>query len=134
MFVRLLLVTKNSLSLSVSTHIKKLSDLFASCEVNSTRFSFDPNKVFWIFLHITEDKKSLLCKWLRFFIPPKKIECVDLLAQFKLLCRDTIMFEMKSENHDFLKSKLKNICFSTLKSYSFDKVEKKKNQESSLWH
>ena len=46
MFVRLLLVTKNSLSLSVSTHIKKLSDLFASCEVNSTRFSFDPNKVF----------------------------------------------------------------------------------------
>ena len=44
------------------------------------------------------------------------------------------MFEMKSENHDFLKSKLKNICFSTLKSYSFDKVEKKKNQETSLRH
>ena len=31
---------------------------------------------------------------------------------------------MKSENCDFLKNKLKDICFSTLKSYSFDKVEK----------
>ena len=34
------------------------------------------------------------------------------------------MFEMKSENLDFRKSRLKDICFSTLKSYSFDKVEK----------
>ena len=33
------------------------------------------------------------------------------------------MFEMKSENPDFLKNKLKDICFSTLKSFSFDKVE-----------
>ena len=31
---------------------------------------------------------------------------------------------MKSENRDFPKIKLKDICFSTLKSYSFDKVEK----------
>ena len=36
------------------------------------------------------------------------------------------MFEMKSENRDFLKDKLKDICFSILKSYSLDKVEKKK--------
>ena len=34
------------------------------------------------------------------------------------------MFEMKSENCDFLKYKLKYICFTTLKSYSSDKVEK----------
>ena len=34
------------------------------------------------------------------------------------------MFEMKSKNRDFLKNKLKDICFSTLKSYSFEKVEK----------
>ena len=31
---------------------------------------------------------------------------------------------MKSENRDFLKSKLKDLCFSTLKSYSFHKVER----------
>ena len=59
-----------------------------------------------------------------FCIPPKKIEYADFLTQFELLYRDTIMFEMKSENRDFLKNKLKDICFSTLKSYSFDKVEK----------
>ena len=35
------------------------------------------------------------------------------------------MFDMKSENSDFLKNKLKDICFLTLKSCSFDKVEKK---------
>ena len=33
------------------------------------------------------------------------------------------MFETKSKNHDFLKNKLKDICFSTLKSYSVNKVE-----------
>ena len=38
--------------------------------------------------------------------------------------RDTIIFEMKSENRNFLNNRLKDICFSTLKSYSFDKVEK----------
>ena len=31
---------------------------------------------------------------------------------------------MKSENRDFLISKLKDICFSTLKSYSFHKNER----------
>ena len=38
--------------------------------------------------------------------------------------RDTIIFEVKSKNRDFLNSKLKDICFSSLKSYSFDRVEK----------
>ena len=42
------------------------------------------------------------------------------------------MFEMKSENHDFLKSKLKDISFSTLKSYSFDKVEKTLSEVESI--
>ena len=31
---------------------------------------------------------------------------------------------MKSENRDFLKNKFKDICLSTLKSYSVNKVEK----------
>ena len=37
---------------------------------------------------------------------------------------------MKSENHYFLENKLKDICFSTLKSYSFDKVEKNYQKRS----
>ena len=67
-----------------------------------------------------------------FPIPRKKIEYADFLTQFELLYRDTIMFEMKSENRDFLKSKLKDIYFSTLKSYSFDKVEKTLSEVESI--
>lgn len=32
---------------------------------------------------------------------------------------------MRSKNWDFLRNKWKDICFSTLNSYSFDKVDKK---------
>ena len=39
---------------------------------------------------------------------------------------------MKSENHDFLKNKLKDIRFSTLKSHSFDKVEKNLSEVESI--
>ena len=106
------------------THIKKLRDLVPECKVNPTRFSHDPNKVIFNFsLYVlAEHKKSLLCKELRFSVPPKKY--ADFLTQFEFLYRDTIMFEMKSENRDFLKNKLKEICFSTLKLHSFERFEK----------
>ena len=42
------------------------------------------------------------------------------------------MFEMKSENRDFLKNKLRDNCFSSLKSYSFDKVEKNLSEAESI--
>ena len=100
-------------------------DLIPGYEVNPTRFSHDPNKViFSVSSYVLTEDESLLCKMHRFYIPPKKIEYPDFLTQFELLYRDTIMFEMKSENYDFLKNKLKYICFCTLKLYSFDKVEK----------
>ena len=105
------------------THKKKLKDFIPGYEVNPARFSHDPNKVIFNFSSyaVTEFEKSLPCKGLRFSIPPKKIEYADFLTQFELLYRDAIMFEMKSENREFLKNKLKDICFSTLKSYSFQK-------------
>ena len=114
-----------------NTNKQKLSDLIPGYEVNPARYSHDPNKVILIFLHIfwQKTKKAYSVKGLGFSIPPKEIECVDFLAQFELLYWD-IMFEMKSENRDFLKDKLKDICFSTLKSYSLDKVEKKKILEA----
>ena len=73
---------------------------------------------------LTEEKKSLVCKRLGFYIRPKKIAYAAFLTQFELFYRDPKMLEIKSENRDFLKKKLKDICFSTFKSYSFDKVEK----------
>ena len=81
------------------THKKKLRNLIPGYEVNPTTFSHDPRKVIFNFSSyvLAEHEKSLLCKGLRFSIPPKKIEYADFLTQFELLCRDTIMFEMKSE-------------------------------------
>ena len=69
-------------------------------------------KLFLIFLYVlTEDEKRLLCKGLRSCIPPKKIEYADFLTQFELLYSDTIMFEKKSENRDFLKKQIKRYLF-----------------------
>ena len=39
---------------------------------------------------------------------------------------------MKSRNRDFIKSKLKGICFSTFKWYRFDKYEKKISEAESI--
>ena len=58
------------------------------------------------------------------FYSTKNIEHPDFLSQFELLYGDAKTFEIKSGNHNLLKNNLKNICFSILKSYSFDKVEK----------
>ena len=60
-------------------------------------------------------------KGLKLSIRPKKIEYADVLAKFELLYKGCITSGMKSENRNFPKNKLKDICFSTLKSYSFDK-------------
>ena len=60
------------------------------------------------------------------------IKYADFLTQFELLYRDTIMFEMESKNRGFLKNELKDTCFSTLKSYSFDKVEKNLSEAESI--
>ena len=116
------------------THKKKLSNLIPGYEVNLTRFSHDPNKVIFNFssYDLTEDEKGLPCKGLRFSIPSKKTECANFFTQFELLYRATMMFEMKFKNSDFLKNKLKDICFSPLKSYNFEKVEKKLSEAEFL--
>ena len=58
------------------THEKKLSDLIPGQQANPTRFSHYPNKVIFDFSSyvLAKDEKSLLCKGLRFFIPPRKID------------------------------------------------------------
>ena len=48
------------------------------------------------------------------FIPPKKTDYTDFLTQFELLYKNIVMFEIRFKNRNFLKKKLKCICFSTL--------------------
>ena len=93
--------------------------------------SYDPEKVISNFSsHIlSNSEQSLLCKGLRFALPPKKIDYADFLLQFELLYRDTLEFNLPSEKRDLLKNKLKDICFSTLNSYDFDKVNTKSLKE-----
>ena len=45
-------------------------------------------------------------KGLGFLYHQKNIEYADFRAQFELLYRGTIMFEMKFENRDFLKKQI----------------------------
>ena len=59
----------------------------------------------------------------KFALPPKKIDYANFLLQFELLYCDTLDFNLPSEKRDLLKNKLKDICFSTLNSYNFDKVD-----------
>ena len=56
----------------------------------------------------------------------------NIVLHIELLYSDTVIFETKSKNRNFLKSKLKGICFSTLKSYSFDEVEKYLKEAESI--
>ena len=44
-------------------------------------------------------------------MPPKKIDYVEFLTQFEFLYRGMVMFEMKSENRNFLKKQIKRYLF-----------------------
>ena len=112
---------KKSILKCKHTHNKKLSNLVPGYKVNPARFLHDSNKIiFNSSSHVlTEDEKSLLYKGLRFSMLPKKINYANFLALFELLYRYTVMFEMRSQNRDYLKNKLKDSNFSTLTSYSF---------------
>ena len=94
---------------------KKLRNLIPGCKPEKVISNFS-------FHTFSDSEKSLLCKGLRFALPPKKIDYADFLVQFELLYRDTLEFNLPSEKRDFLKNKLKDICFSTLNSYNFDKL------------
>ena len=86
--------------------------------------SHDPEIVISNFSsHILSDFEiGLPCKSLKFALLPKTIDYADFSLQFELLYRDTLQFNLPSEKRDLLKNKLKDICFSTLNSYNFDKV------------
>ena len=115
---------EKSISKCKHTHDKKLTNLIPGYKRDSGTFLHDPEKVIFNFSSkvLSASEKSLLCKGLNFAIPPKNIDYADFLTQFELLYRDTLTFELTSENREFLKSKLKDICFSTITSYDFNSV------------
>ena len=71
---------------------------------------------------MSDSEKSLLCNDLRYALPPKKIDHADSLLKFELFYHDTLQFNLPFEKSDLLENKLKDICFSTLNSYNFHKI------------
>ena len=68
---------------------------------------------------LSDPKKSLLSRNLRFALPPTKIDYTDFLVQFELFNRGTMEFTFSSWS---ALKKIKRLCFSTLNSYNLDKV------------
>ena len=80
MFVILLLVATKSILKCKYRHKKKLSNLIPGYKVNLNRFSHDPNKVNFNFSScLNRRREKLLCKGLRFCIPPKRFRMLTFL-------------------------------------------------------
>ena len=60
------------------------------------------------------DEKLLLCKCLKFSIPPKHLRYLDHMLPFKLLFRDINKIEMPNEDKVFMKSSVKDSAFTSL--------------------
>ena len=80
---------------------------------------------------LTETEKSVLARGLRFCLPPKDVDKYDVKCSFELLYRDLIKLDLplSDENHDQLKSKLKNISYSYIYSYDFSKQKNILNKD-----
>ena len=73
----------------------------------------NPEKVILNFSshELNDDEKSLLCKGLKFSIPPKHLDYPDHMLPFKLLFRGINRIEMPNEDEEFMKRKLKDSAF-----------------------
>ena len=121
-----LTVSSNEKSIWKCSHVqqKKIRILIPGYKPEKFLDYYDPEEMISNFSShtLSDSEKGLLCKGLRFTLPSKKIDYVDFLAQFEILYRATLEFNLPSEIRDFLKNKFKDSCFSTLNSYNFNKV------------
>ena len=102
------------MSLHQKVHDKKIYKLTTDfCDFSSTT-SHDPDKVIYNFssYELSDSEKQLLSKGLNYAIPPKHINYGDYLVPFELLFRD-IEKETPTDNKEFVKTRLKNIAYST---------------------
>ena len=87
-----LIVSTNEKSLLKCRNVQQkiLRNLIPGYKPETSLDPHDPEKVISNFSsHILSDSaKSLICKGLRFALPPKKIDYADFLFQFELLYRD----------------------------------------------
>lgn len=122
-----LIVTGNEKSIlkHKEVHNKKLKKLIGGFEPGGDNSSHDSSQVIFNFssYQLSDAEKSLLCKGLQFAIPPKRLDYADFMLPFELVYRDTKAFELPPLKREFLKTKLKDIAFTTYSTYDTNKVE-----------
>ena len=77
-----------------------------------------PIKVFITFHLLRGSDKSLLIKGLNFLLPPASLECSKYLVDYELFFRDTLSLETSHLVRELLKSRLKNLGFSSFQTYN----------------
>ena len=72
---------------------------------------------------LTETKRIVLARGLRFCLPPKDVDKYEVKCSFELLYRDLVKLNLPitSKNQDRLRSQLKNISYGYIYSYDFSK-------------
>ena len=122
-------------------HLKTLSDqwiqdrklfllLFSKVKLVN---SVNPDKVIFNFSKCltTNQEKSIFTERLNFSIPPKTLDCYDFLAPFELLyCKlnEKPISPSSGFYPDFIKTKVKDIALSGLKSYHYPSSQGKNSK------
>ena len=94
---------------------KNVAELKASNSNLISESLHDPEKIISNFSshEIRDDEKSLLCKGLKFSVPPKGLCYTDHMLPFQLLFWDINKTEMSKEDKDSVKSRLKGSTFTS---------------------
>ena len=67
---------------------------------------------------LRDSEKSLLSKGLNFALPPASLEYSEYLVDYELFFRDALSLETSHHDCELLKSRLKNLAFSSFKTYN----------------
>ena len=80
----------------------------------------NPDKVIYNFASVTlsDSNKSLLSKDLNFALPPTSLEYSEYLVDYELFFKDTLSLETSHLDCVLLKSRLKELAFSSFKTYN----------------
>ena len=68
---------------------------------------------------LSYDEKSLLCEGLNFSIPPKRLDYAKHMLAFELLFRDVNQNEMPNEDKEFIKTRLKDLAYTSFWSHNY---------------
>ena len=99
---------------------KKISKLCFYNSYYESLTSHDREKVLFKFFNysLLEQEKSLLSRVLNFVIPPKNLNYADYLLLFELLFRDIDFCEIPSYDKEFMRSRVRNCAFTSVRDLS----------------